>query len=120
MNALKNNHEIVCRYGELDGIELVVVLSKQILLSSFTAMRQRLRQKGNRDGMFFSDVTLRPSTSEISAAINLYVKENQSFVVIDIFRQELEQLTRDKYCIDCSALHRSAVQLKPLGARKSK
>lgn len=116
MNKLSKDKTIVCRYGELDVIELVVVLSAPTSLSLFAAMRGRLLKQGN--GMFFSDVTLDAKTSEVCATINLYVRENQHFEVFAIFNQELEMLTGDKYCIDCSALHRPPVQRKPPMTRK--
>lgn len=118
MNTLKVDKTILCHYVELDAIELVVKLDKSISLLSFTAMRQCLLQKG--DGMFFSDVVLEPSTSVVRAIVNLYVRENQHFEVFAIFNGELEGLTGDKYCIDCSALHRPPVQRKPSVNCKSK
>lgn len=118
MKAKKVEIPMVCRYGKLDAIELVVTLSRPTSLSKFATMRQRLLLQGG--GMFFSDVTLKPSTSEVCATVNLYVKENQHFEVFAIFRDELEKPTADIYCIDCSALHRPPAHRKPSVTRLGK
>ena len=110
MKESKKDKTIVCRYGELDAIELVVVLSEPTSLSLFAAMRRRLLQKGN--GTFFSEVILEPKTSEVCAIINLYVKEHQHFELFTVFCTEMDNLTGDKHCIDCSALHRPPAKLR--------